>query len=111
MDSKNIYITCQRMIEKISWENGDNIKEWRYVGKDDDFKDNENQSFINSFFEDKELYLIIGRHDSLRIPIKESALQVKNNLSEQHIVLSNKDFSRMIEFSTIGSARCGKITA
>ena len=110
MEAKNIYIATQHMKMKIVWERSSG-NEWSFVGDGNDFKEQDLQKFIDLYFVENELYLVIDRHNSYQLPKTKATSQVKLNLSNQNITLCNTAFSKMIEFSTIGVARHGTISS
>lgn len=108
MDAKNIFIACNHMKNKISWEK-ESGNEWSFVGEGNDFKENEVQDFVDSYFNEKELYLVVDRHNALSIFASEAASKIKGYLDKKDVVLCNKRFDKMIEFNYIGVAKHGKI--
>lgn len=110
MDAKNIYIATSHMKTKIDW-NSSFSNEWSFVGEGKDFKEVEVQEFIDSFFSEGELYIVINRHHAYEIPKREASSNVKVNLQKQDVTLSNKTFDKMIEFNYIGVAKHGAINS
>ncbi|NQZ15121.1 MAG: hypothetical protein HRT94_09915, partial [Alphaproteobacteria bacterium] len=55
------------MKTKIDW-NSSFSNEWSFVGEGKDFKEVEVQEFIDSFFSEGELYIVINRHHAYEIP-------------------------------------------
>lgn len=100
MDAKNIYIATGLMKSKIDWERSSD-DEWSFVGEGSDFKEREVQEFINSYFTEDELYLVIDRHNSYMLPKDKAAAEVKDKLSNQDITLCNNAFNKVVEFSYI----------
>ncbi|MCX2779160.1 hypothetical protein [Microbulbifer thermotolerans] len=108
MEAKSIYIATIHMKSKIDWDKSSG-NEWSFVGEGSDFKELEVQEFIDSYFTEDELYLVIDRHNSFAIPKSKSGAEVKAKLSNQDITLCNNAFSKMVEFSYIGVAKHGAI--
>ncbi len=110
MDSKNIYIATSHMKSKIDWEMTSG-NEWSFVGDGSNFKENEVNDFISSFFTENELYLVIDRHDAFSVSKNEASSKIKELLKNQNITLCNHTFTQMIEFSYIGVAKHGAISS
>lgn len=110
MDAKNIYIATSHMKSKIDWDRSSG-NEWSFVGEGSDFKELEVQAFIDSYFAENELYLVIDRHNSFALPKSKAGAEVKAKLSSQNITLCNNAFSKMVEFSYIGVAKHGAINS
>lgn len=110
MDAKNIYIATNHMKSKIDWDRSSG-NEWSFVGEGNDFEEQEVQGFINSYFTEDEVYLVIDRHNSFLLPKGKAAAEVKGKLSTQNITLCNSAFSKMVEFSYIGVAKHGAINS
>ncbi len=110
MDSKNIHIACSHMKGKIDWECHSG-NEWSFVGEGVDFKESEVNDFIQSFFQEAEIYFVIDRHDSYSIDRDLAAQRVKESLKNQNVTLCNHAFSKMIEFNYIGVAKHGAISS
>ncbi|MEM7020054.1 MAG: hypothetical protein AAF512_22280 [Pseudomonadota bacterium] len=94
------------MKSKISWDTSSS-NEWAFVGEGSDFKDNKVSLLIDSYFSENELYLVVDRHNAYEILKGEATSKIKSNLHDKDIILSNKAFTRMIEFNHIGVAKCG----
>jgi hypothetical protein len=100
MDSKNIYNSYLHYENKIEWEmNGE--REWIYLGSETEFNEDEVAESINTFFEEYELYLITDRHSSSLIEKNKAIKNVKELSKEYGPVLTNTDFSKMMEFHRI----------
>lgn len=110
MDAKNIYIATSHMKSKIDWEKSSG-NEWSFVGEGKDFKADEVQEFIDSYFTENELYLVIDRHNSYELPKFGVASEVRDKLTNHDLTLCNKAFNKMIEFSYIGVAKHGAINS
>ncbi|MCX2833111.1 hypothetical protein [Microbulbifer thermotolerans] len=108
MDAKNIYIATSHMKSKIDRDKSSG-SEWSFVGEGSDFKELEVQEFMDSYFKEDELYLVIDRHNSFAIPKSKSGAEVKAKLANQDITICNNAFSKMVEFSYIGVAKHGAI--
>ena len=110
MDSKNIHIACCHMKGKIDWER-DSGNEWSCVGEGENFKENEVNEFIKSFFQEIDIYFVIDRHNSHSIARDMAAEKVKEFIKDQNITLCDHSFSKMIEFHYIGVAKHGAISS
>ena len=110
MDAKNIYIAANHMKSKIHWDKLSG-NEWSFVGEGCDFKAQEVQKFIDSYFTENELYLVIDRHNSYELPKSYAAAEVQKKLLNNDITLCNFSFNKMIEFSYIGVAKHGAINS
>lgn len=110
MDAKNIYIATSHMKSKIDWKKSSG-NEWSFVGEGSDFKVEEVQEFIDSYFTEHELYLVIDRHNSYELPKCNAASEVREKLSNQSLTLCNSAFNKMVEFSYIGVAKHGTINS
>jgi len=98
------------MKSKVDWDVASG-NEWSFVGEGSDFKEAEVQDFINSFFSENELYIVIDRHNAHELPKSEGSNNVKLSLRSQDVTLCNKSFSKMVEFSNIGVAKHGAINS
>lgn len=109
MDTNNIYIAISHMKSKVNWENLTG-NEWTFVGEGNDFKEEDTQKFINSYFSENELYFAIDRHNANTLQKTDASSYIKDNLTNNNITLCNKTFNRMIEFNRIGVAKHGSIS-
>ncbi len=73
------------------------------------FKRDVAKTMISSLFKDDEtLYLSIDRHEHYECNAS-NVLELLNNVYDvKNMILTDVDCTRMIEFSSIGSARTGK---
>lgn len=110
MDAKNIYIATNHMKSKIDWDRTSG-NEWSFVGEGSDFKEPEVQKFVDAFFAENELYIVMDRHNAHELPKQEASSNVKVNLQSQDVTLCNKVFSKMVVFSSIGVAKHGAINS
>ena len=108
LDARNIFTACRRMKSKVDWERQSD-SEWLFVGKDADFREDEVEKLIQSFFEDAEVYLVIDRHNSFPIQLNKSAEKVRELLNERGITLCNFAFNKIMEFNPIGVVKRGEV--
>ncbi len=106
MDSKNIFISYQHYSNNIKWEKyGES--EWIYIGAEEDFKEDKALELINTFFTESELYFITDKRNSFLIEKDKTIVKIKEFLTDYRIALTNKNFSKMVEFDKIGIVRKG----
>jgi hypothetical protein len=107
MDSKNIYIACQHNLRNIIWDKSDDT-EWTYIGLESEFNEQNFFKMISEFFKEENVYSVIDRHNAFEIKSHAAIPEILRFLKENNVILSSKDFTRMIEISKIGVARKGK---
>lgn len=106
MDAKTIFIASERCIGMIQWVVADG-SEWQYVGVGDDYNQNKADTFIKRHFGAAELYLIQNRH---RVEICHSdiaAETIKSLFEKEDLIISNKDFTKIMVFGRIGIVKYG----
>lgn len=109
VDAKNIFIVCQHYKSLIQWEwLGDT--EWQYVGIKNDYNEGKVSELINSHFSAQMVYLVIDRHNAYEIDLERVPAVVGEVLRNKELPLSNKDFSKMMEFNRIGVVKKGRET-
>jgi len=67
------------------------------IGVEDDFREDVVTEMINQFFGEHEIYLVVNRHQSLKL-----------KLAKTDLTLSNKIFSAMMLFNRIGVVKKGR---
>lgn len=107
MDSKNIYIGCNAMMQKVEWGKLKDNNEWQFVGGGKDFLLEEVQKRVNQFFSGERVFFVLDRHKSKEIDKEVAAQEVKNNLEKNTITLCEKNFKKFMMFHYIGVVRQG----
>lgn len=107
MDAKNIFISCNHYSGRIKWVA---IKgnEWNYIGVGSDYNESKANKLIEQHFSDSEIYLVIDRHNSFLTQAKTAAQSIRELLNKKDLILSNKDFTKMIVFNKIGVVKYGE---
>jgi hypothetical protein len=107
MDAKSIFIACNRYASRIKWvmTRGN---EWNYIGIGSDYREDEASKLIEQHFSDSEIYLVIDRHNSFLTQTKTAAQSIGALLNKNDLTLSNKDFTKMIVFNSIGVVKYGE---
>lgn len=108
LDSKNIFNACRHMKMKIDWKK-ETDNEWSFVGEGQDYKLQEVSDFVQSFFNEPKIYLVIDRNRSFLINLNEAPSKVGELLKGKDITLCDLSFNKMIEFNYIGVLRHGEI--
>jgi len=105
MDSKNIYISSQRRLKIPHWS------DFIYVGLNHD-NANEYQAekvaeYAYSIFNESEVYVVRGRHDSHLALLEEALSSVSSWPETADVLLCNKAFTRAMKLYSIGVMRYG----
>ncbi len=96
------------MMRKTQREKEVSATEWSYIGEGDGFKLEESRKIIDDFFEDENIYLVEGRHNSEEIRKEEAAQILKDKLHDVDLTLCNTEFKKFIVFSKIGVLKKGE---
>ncbi|MEP1151197.1 MAG: hypothetical protein ABJH08_05660 [Balneola sp.] len=108
MDSKNIFIACSAMLQKVQWDKASEDSEWYYIGEGENLNSELAQSKINGFFIETSLYLVTDRHSSKKIHKENAVEEIQNALIKfPEPTICTKDFKRFITFNKIGIAKHG----
>ncbi|WP_426491867.1 hypothetical protein [Hymenobacter sp. 102] len=106
MDSKNIFISSKHRLSTIEWS--DSI----YVGlnhaQSNEYKAEKVAEYAYSLFDEDEVYVVIGRHDSYLSTLKEALEKVSTVLMLTDILLCNTSFTKAMGFNKIGVMSYGR---
>ncbi len=109
MDSKMIYAACHHNVTKINWEILENDI-WVYCGVDEDFEDIKAKDLIINFFTDPNIFIVVDRKNSFEITTELAIQTIKKYFNKDtEVILSNKEFTKMVEFNKIGVMKRGTI--
>lgn len=105
MDSKNIFISSQTYLPKISWQKDTKDSEWCFIG--DNVK--KANSLIDHFFANEQmLYLVVNRHNSRQELKIDIAPLIESFLEQISFYIWDVRFENAIEFNRIGVYRIGR---
>ena len=110
MDSPAVHKAATHMLNVVEWDQRGGT-EWTHAGLGTDFKEAVIQQQIDAFFSENQIYLILGRKDSLDISTKEAARLVRSALAGKSVTLWDHALTRAIHFNRIGVFKCGKVSA
>ncbi len=106
LDAKNIFIASEHLLRNFDWS------EWIYVGLNheqaDEYKTNKVAEYANSLFDEAEVYLVIGRHDSHLTTLSEALGQVGTLLKSMDVLICSKEFSKAMRFRMVGVMSYGQ---
>jgi hypothetical protein len=106
MDAKNIFIASEHLLRNFDWS------DWIYVGlnheQNNEYKADTVAEYANSLFDETEVYLVIGRHDSHLTTLSEALGQVSILLKGMDVLICNKEFSKAIRFRMVGVMSYGE---
>ena len=106
MDSRNIYISSQHKLNGLKWS------DLIYVGlnhdKADEYRANKVAEYAHSLFDEPEVYLVIGRHDSHLSQLDDALKSVSTWLKTTDVLLCNQSFTKAMQFYKIGVMNYGK---
>ena len=111
MDSKNIFISASHMLRKCQWKEVVDKNEWRSVGGGVDFRIEDVQAEIDNFFSGNPLFIVTDRHGSRAIKAESAAQVIADSLSIGSIFVCEQDFSKFMEFNSIGVSRRGLVAS
>lgn len=81
------------------------------MGKLKDFKVEEAQEFIGSYFTENELYLVIDLYNTYGLPKFGVASEIREKRPNQDLTLCTKAFNKMVGFSYIWVTKHGAINS
>ena len=100
MDSRNIYISSQHKLNGLTWS------DLIYVGlnheKADEYEADKVAEYAHALFDEPEVYVVIGRHDSHLAPLDDALKNVSTWLKTTDVVLCNQSFTKAMKFYKIG---------
>jgi len=106
MDSKNIFISSQHRLIGLDWS------ELIYVGLDheaaNEFKIGKVAEYAHKLFDEPEIYVVIGRHDSHLAPLNDALRKVSTYLKTSDVILCNTSFTKAMQFAKIGVMSFGE---
>jgi hypothetical protein len=106
MDSKNIFISSQHRLTGIDWS------ELIHVGLDHDtaneFKIDKVTEYAHMLFDEPEVYVVIGRHDSHLAHLDDALGKVSAYLKTSDVTLCNTSFTKAMQFAKIGVMAFGQ---
>lgn len=106
MDAKNIFISSEHRLRNFDWS------EMIYIGLDHE-KANEYQvhkvaEYAHSLFDESEVYVVIGRHDSHLSTLEAALKKVSTLLKTTDVYLCNKSFTKAMKFNMVGVMSYGQ---
>ena len=100
MDSKNIFISSQHRLKDFDWS------ELIYVGLDhetaNEFRIDKVTEYAHALFDESEVYVVVGRHDSHLTLLDETLPEVSTYLKASDVMLCNTSFTKALQFYKIG---------
>jgi hypothetical protein len=106
MDSKNIFISSQHRLTGLDWS------ELIHVGLDheaaNEFKTDKVAEYAHALFDEAEVYVVIGRHDSHLAPLDDALRKVSTHLKTSDVTLCNTAFTKAMQFAKIGVMSFGQ---
>ena len=106
MDSRNIFISSQHRLTNIEWS------ELIYVGLNhaqaNEYKAEKVAGYAHSLFEQDEVYVVIGRHDSYLSTLEAALAKVEVLLVSTDVLLCNTSFTKAIKFNKSGIMSYGQ---
>lgn len=106
MDAKNIFISSQHRLKDLDWS------DLIYVGLDheqaNDYKAEKVAEYAHQLFDESEVYVVIGRHDSHLSTLDEALNEISTLLKETDVLLCNTSFTKAMQFNKIGVMSYGQ---
>lgn len=106
LDAKNIFIAREHLLHNFDWS------DWIYVGLNheqaSEYKADTVAKYANSLFDETEVYLVIGRHNSHLTTLSEALGQVSTLLQSMDVLICNKEFSKVMRFRMVGVMSYGQ---
>ncbi|UOQ74171.1 hypothetical protein [Hymenobacter cellulosilyticus] len=100
MDARNIYISSQHRLTGLTWS------ELIYVGlkheQADEHKADKVAGYAHALFDEREVYVVIGRHHSHLSDLDEALENVSTLLQTTDVLICNQSFSKAMQFYKIG---------
>lgn len=106
MDSRNIYISSQHKLNGLKWS------DLIYVGlnheKADEYKADKVAQYAHALFDESEVYVVIGRHDSHLALLDDALNNIITWLKTTDVLLCNRSFTKAMSFVKIGVMSYGE---
>ena len=106
LDSKNIFIASEHLLNNFIWS------DWIYIGLNheqaNEYQTDNVAGHAASLFDETEVYLVVGRHDSHATILSEALSQVGELLKTKDLLICNKDFSKAMRFRMVGVMSYGQ---
>jgi hypothetical protein len=106
MDAKNIFISSQHRLKDLDWS------DLIYVGLDNEqaneYKAEKVAEYAHQLFNESEVYVIIGRHDSHLSTLDEALNKISTLLKVTDVLLCNTSFTKAMQFNKIGVMSYGQ---
>lgn len=106
MDAKNIFISSEHRLRNFDWS------EMIYIGLDheqaNEYQADKVAKYANSLFDEPEVYVVIGRHDSHISTLEEGLKKVSTLLKTTDVYLCNISFTKAMKFNKIGVMSYGQ---
>lgn len=106
MDSRNIYISSQHKLKDLIWS------DLIYVGLNhemaDEYRADKVAEYAYALFDEPEVYVVIGRHNSHLALLDDALKNVSTWLKTTDILLCNQSFTKAMSFAKIGVMSYGK---
>jgi hypothetical protein len=106
MDAKNIFISSQHRLTDFEWS------DLIYVGLDheqaNEYKTEKVAEYAYALFDEEDVYVVLGRHDSYRSTLKDALSRISTFLKTTSVVLCNTSFTKAMKFNTIGVMSYGQ---
>ncbi len=106
MDAKNIFISSQHRLKNLDWS------DLIYVGLDhekaNEYKAEMVAEYAHKLFDESEVYVIIGRHDSHSSTLDEALNKVSTLLKTTDVMLCDTSFIKAMNFDMIGVMSYGQ---
>ena len=106
LDAKNIFIASEHLLRNFDW------CDWIYIGLNheqaNEYKLDTAAAYANSLFDETEVYLVIGRHDSHLTTLSKALGQISTLLKSMDVLICNKEFSKAMRFRMVGVMSYGQ---
>ncbi|HEX8657845.1 MAG TPA: hypothetical protein VF690_09940, partial [Hymenobacter sp.] len=106
MDAKNIFISSEHRLRNFDWS------EIIYIGLDheqaNEYQTDKVAEYAHSLFDEPEVYVVIGRHDSHLSTLEEVLKKVSTLLKMTDVYLCNTSFTKAMKFNMIGVMSFGQ---
>ncbi|OON69291.1 Imm50 family immunity protein [Hymenobacter sp. CRA2] len=100
MDSRNIFISSQHRLNDVKWS------DLIYVGLDhaqaNEYKAEKVAEYAHALFDEEDVYVVIGRHDSYLSALDEALERISTLLKTTDVLLCNTAFTKAMKFNQIG---------
>ncbi|UTW53907.1 hypothetical protein [Kordiimonas sp. SCSIO 12610] len=108
LDTKSIYIACEHSVGRVEWENSGE-GEWYYIGDGNRLDGDRLLDFVNQFFGEEEIYLVVNRRVSFLVLAHDFLKQVSEMPNVTNYKLCDFQFKKFVQVSHVGVARRGQI--